>query len=172
MSDPLMWTQCLIRTALQRSDAHEILMERRCTTVHNDRMWINGYEYGLFMTPNDASVMGETIHVRGFVLDDVVSPFMYELALSYGHAENVLCMDRLVWNVQVVRGIMTRPDAHILLMNEYGLNGYEYILLHDLATCRILGHLIRRNKIRIYKVIRFSVFRQTFAENIKALFYL
>ena len=57
-------------------------MERRCTRVHNNRMWINGYEYGLFMTPNDATVMGETLHVHGFIMDDVVSSFMYDLALS------------------------------------------------------------------------------------------
>ncbi len=167
-----MWTQCMIRTALQRSDAHNILLERRCTTIHSDRMWINGYEYGLFMTANDASVMGETMHISGFILEDVISPFMYDLALSYGHAENIECMERFVWNVQVVRGIMKRPDAHILLLNQNGLNGYEYILLYDLSMCRILGHLIRRNHIRIHKVIRFSVFRQTFTENIKALFYL
>lgn len=171
MADPSMWTQCLIRSALQASDAHDRLMERRCTRIHNDRMWINGYEFGLFMTPNDATVMGETMHIRGFILEDVVSAFMHELALTYGHAENVLCMQRLVWNVQVLRGILKRPDAHILLLNEYGVNGYEYAMLHDEHMCKMIGCIIQKHRLQISDVIRFSVFRQSFPENIKALFY-
>ena len=127
----------MIRTALQKADAHDRLMERRCTRVHTDRMWINGYEYGLFMTPNDATVMGETMRIRGFIMEDVVTPFVHQLALSYGHAENILCMERIVWNVQVLRGIMTRPDAHFLLLHEYGLYGYEYTILHDLSLIHI-----------------------------------
>ena len=162
----------MIRTALQKADAHDRLMERRCTRVHTDRMWINGYEYGLFMTPNDATVMGETMRIRGFIMEDVVTPFVHQLALSYGHAENILCMERIVWNVQVLRGIMTRPDAHFLLLHEYGLNGYEYTILHDTAMCTTLGGLMRAYNIHIHKVIRFSVFRQSFVENIKALFGL
>lgn len=165
-----MWTQSMIRSALQRSDAHIRLMDRKCTLVHNNRMWLNGYEYGLFMTPNDATVMGETLHINGFILDDVVSSFMYELALSYGHAENILCMERIVWNVQVLRGILRRPDAHILLIHEYGLNGYEYAILHDEHICRLISFILREKKIPIHKVIRYSVFCQSFEENIKAIF--
>ena len=165
-----MWTQSMTRSALQRSDAHIRLMDRKCTLVHNNRMWLNGYEYGLFMSPNDATVMGETLHINGFVLDDVVSSFMYELALSYGHAENILCMERIVWNVQVLRGILRRPDAHILLLNEYGLNGYEYAILHDEHICRLISFILREKKIPIHEVIRYSVFRQSFVENIKAIF--
>ena len=165
-----MWTQSMIRSALQRSDAHIRLMDRKCTLVHNNRMWLNGYEYGLFMTPNDATVMGETLHINGFIIDDVISSFMYELALSYGHAENILCMERIVWNVQVLRGILRRPDAHILLIHEYGLNGYEYAILHDEHICRLISFILREKKIAIHEVIRFSVFRQSFVENIKAIF--
>ena len=165
-----MWTQNMIRTALQRSDAHTRLMDRRCTLIHNNRMWLNGYEYGLFMTPNDATVMGETLHINGFILDDVVSSFMYELAISYGHAENILCMERFVWNVQVLRGILRRPDAHILLLNEYGLNGYEYAILHDEHICRLISFILQEKRIPIHEVIRYSVFRQSFVENIKAIF--
>jgi len=170
MSDPSMWTPGLVRSVLQMSDAHDRLMERRCTLVHNDRMWVNGYEYGLFMTPNDATVMAETMHIRGFVMEDVVSTFMYQLAISFGHAENVLCMERMVWNVQVIRGILRRPDAYILLMNEYGVNGYEYVMLHDEHMCTMIGNLIHEHRIPIHKVIRFSVFSQCFPDNIKALF--
>ena len=165
-----MWTQSMIRSALQRSDAHIRLMDRKCTLVHNNRMWLNGYEYGLFMTPNDATVMGETLHINGFILDDVVSSFMYELAISYGHAENILCMERFVWNVQVLRGILRRPDAHILLLNEYGLNGYEYAILHDEHICRLISFILQEKRIPIHEVIRYSVFRQSFVENIKAIF--
>lgn len=147
-------------------------MERRCTLVHNDRMWVNGYEYGLFMTPNDATVMGETMHVRGIMAADVISDFVYELALSYGHAENILCIERIVWNVQVLRGVMRRKDAHLLLLQEYGVNGYEYTMLHDVGMCVMLGNLMRKYNIDIHRVIRFSVFRQSFVENIKALFDL
>lgn len=165
-----MWTQSMIRSALQRSDAHIRLMDRKCTLVHNNRMWLNGYEYGLFMSPNDATVMGETLHINGFILDDVVSSFMYELAISYGHAENILCMERFVWNVQVLRGILRRPDAHILLIHEYGLNGYEYAILHDEHICRLISFILQEKKIPIHKVIRYYVFRQSFVENIKAIF--
>lgn len=167
-----MWTQSMIRTALQRSDAHDRLMERRCTRVHNDKIWVNGYEYGLFMTPNDATVMGETLHINGFIMEDVVSPFLYQLAMSYGHAENVCCMEQIVWNVQVLRGVLKRPDAYILLLNEYGINGYEYALMHDEYMCTMIGSIMQQYKIHIHKVIRFSVFRQAFQENIKALFGL
>ena len=160
----------MIRTALQRSDAHTRLMDRRCTLIHNNRMWLNGYEYGLFMTPNDATVMGETLHINGFILDDVVSSFMYELAISYGHAENILCMERFVWNVQVLRGILRRPDAHILLLNEYGLNGYEYAILHDEHICRLISFILQEKRIPIHEVIRYSVLRQSFVKNIKAIF--
>ena len=165
-----MWTQCMIRTALQRSNAHAKLMERRFTLIHNNRIWLNGYEYGLFMTPNDATMMGETLHINGFILDDVVSSFMYELAMSYGHAENILCMETFIWNVQVLRGVLKRPDAYILLLHKYGLNGYEYALLHDRYLCKVIGNIIRKNKIPIHKVIRYSVFCQSFDENIKAIF--
>ena len=165
-----MWTQSIIRRALQRSDAHARLMDRKCTLVHNNRMWLNGYEYGLFMTPNDATVMGETLHINGLIIDDVVSIFMYDLALTYGHAENILCMERIVWNVQVLRGILKRPDAHVLLLHEYGLNGYEYAILHDEHICKLISFVLQERKIPIHKVIRFSVFRQSFVENIKAIF--
>ena len=160
----------MIRTILKRADAHERLTERRCTRVHNDKIWINGYEYGLFMSPKEASLMGETLHINGFILEDVVSEFMYDLAFSYGHAENICCMETFVWNVQVLRGILRRPDAYILLLNENGINGYEYAVLHDEYLCKIIGNILRENKIPIYKVIRFSIFRQSFNENIKALF--
>ena len=166
----LMWTPYMVRTALRRSDAHGKLMERRCTRVHNDKMWVNGYEYGLFMTPNDAEVMAETLHINGFILEDVVSEFMYDLAFSYGHAENICCMETFVWNVQVLRGILRRPDAYILLLNNNGINGYEYALLHDEYICKWIGRLMRRHDIPLHRVIRFSVFRQSFTENIKALF--
>jgi len=162
----------MVHNALQRADAHERLIERRCTRVHKDRMWINGYEYGLFMTPNDASIMGETLHVNGFIMEDAVSSFIHHLALTYGHAENILCMKHIVWNIQVVQGILKRPDAHMILMSEDILNGYEYVVLHDVTLCNMIGHLIRKNSIPISKVIRFSVFRQSFPENIKALFNL
>lgn len=165
-----MWTQTMVRTALQRSDAHDRLMERRCTRVHTDKMWVNGYEYGLFMTPKVATMMGETLHVNGFIMEDAVSPFIHHLALTYGHAENVLCMGHIRWNIQVVRGILKRPDAHILLLSEHGVNGYEYVLLHDITLCNMIGQFIRNNSLCIYKVVRFSVFRQSFQENIKALF--
>lgn len=165
-----MWTQCMIRSTMQRSDAHIRLMDRRCTRVHNNRMWLNGYEYGLFMTPNDATVMGETLHTNGFIIDDVVSSVIYEIALTYGYAENILCMGRIVWNVQVLKGILRRPDAHILLLHNYGLNGYEYAILHDEYICKLIASMLRENNIPIHKVIRYSVFRQSFVENIKALF--
>lgn len=135
-------------------------------------MWINGYEYGLFMTPNDATIMAETLHIRGFIMKDVISAFLYEMALSYGQAENVLCMERIVWNVQVLRGILQRNDAHVLLLNEYGVNGYEYGLLHDEYMCKMIGYLMQKHRIHISDVIRFSVFRQSFLDNIKALFEL
>ena len=160
----------MVRTALRRSDAHERLMERKCTRVHHDKMWINGYEYGLFMTPKVSSAMSETLHINGFILEDVVSEFMYELALSYGHAENILCMEMFNWNVQVLRGILRRPDAYILLLNENGINGYEYALLHDVYLCKLIGNILQDNQIPIHKVIRFSIFRQSFIENIKALY--
>ena len=138
--------------------------------MHKDRMWVNGYEYGLFMTPKDATLLGETLHINGFILQDVVSAFMYEIALSYGHAENILCMETFKWNVQVLRGILRRPDAYILLLSGNDINGYEYAILHDEYLCKMIGNLLREHNIGIYKVIRFSIFRQSFKENIKALF--
>lgn len=165
-----MWTQGIIRTILQRSDAHERLMERKCTAIHSERIWINGYEYGLFMTPNDVTVMAETMHIHGMILEDVISPFLHELALSYGHAENISCMETFVWNVQVVRGILRRPDAHILFLHEYGVNGYEYVLLNDEYFCKELGRLMQNNRIPIHLVIRYSIFQQSHIDNIKALF--
>ena len=167
-----MWTITLLRSVLRSSDAHSRLMEQRCTLVHKDRMWINGYEYGLFLTPRDAAILGETMHIHGLMFEDVVSEFMHALALTYGHAENILCMERVDWNIQVVEGIITRADAHFILLREHGLNGYEYIVLHDVHACVLIGKLMRQHNIPIHKVIRFSVFRQSFTENIKALFGL
>ena len=167
-----MWTHSAIRSVLQRSDAHMKLMEKKHTAVHSDRLWVNGYEFGLFMTPNDATVMAETMHIHGCILEDVVSPFLYEIAISYGQTENITCMERIVWNVQVVRGIIERPDAHILLLQEYGVNGYEFTLLNDEFMCSVIGRLLQRNRIPIYLVIRYFVFQQSFLDNIKGLFII
>ena len=167
-----MWSHGRIRTILQKADAHHQLMHLQQTVVNGKDTWLNGYEYGLFMTPNDATVMGETLHVNGLILEDVVNCSYIELAVRRGYKENVECMDRIVWNVQVLRGLLKRKDAYKLLMLRYGLNGYEYALMHDEHLSREIGKLIVEKDITIRSVVRYRVFLKLQSQNIKALFLL
>ena len=148
-----MWTLGSLRTTLQRSDAHEKLLRKKLTRVLRTEQWINGYEYGLFTTKREAVMLGETMHIQGLIVDDLVSPFIYELALSHGHVENVRCMEQIRWNVQVLEGIVRRPDAFILLRGRHAVNGYEYALLHDTYLSKIVGQIMRYRRIPMCLVL-------------------
>lgn len=167
-----MWSQGRIRDILQKADAHSQLMHLQRTVVSGKDTWLNGYEYGLFMTQNDATVMGETLHINGLILEDVVNRSYIELAAQRGYTDNVECMGRIVWNVQVLRGLLKRKDAYKLLTVRYGLNGYEYALMHDEHLSREIGKLIVDKDIAIRSVVRYGVFIKVKTQNIKALFLL
>ena len=167
-----MWSHSRVRTILQKADAHAELMRLQQTVVSGRDTWINGYEYGLFMSPNDATVMGETLHINGLLMEDVVAPSYVLLAKSRGYIENILCMKRIVWNVQVLRGIMRRKDAYKVLMTRYGLNGYEYALMHDEHLSREIGKLIFEKDVTVRSVVRYGVFIKVNKQNIKAMFLL
>lgn len=167
-----MWSHGRIRTILQKANAHDQLMRLQQAVVGGTDTWLNGYEYGLFMSTNDATIMGEMLHIHGLILEDVVNRSYVELAVRRGYKENVVCMDRIVWNVQVLRGLLKRNDAYKLLMVEYGLNGYEYALMHDEHLSREIGKLIVEKDITIRSVVRYRVFLKLQAQNIKALFLM
>lgn len=164
-----MWTLGCLRTVLRRFDAHEKLMRKKLTKVLRSEQWINGYEFGLFAHKREAIMLGETMHIQGLIIDDVVSPFVYELALSHGHAENIRCMEHIRWNVQILEGIVRRPDAFILLRGMHAVNGYEYALLYDTHLSKIVGQIMRYRRIPFSSVIRYSVFQQSPTNNIKAM---
>ena len=164
-----MWTNNLVHTLIQKSDAHSKLMEKRCTRVNNIKEWINGYEFGLFMSTNIATVMAETLHIHGMIMPDAVSQHIHQLALIRGYVENVRCMECIIWNTSVLRGIIKRPDAYSLLLREHGTNGYEYALLCDLHMCTEIACLLKHYDVPVTSVIRYHVFKQSPKRNIKAL---
>lgn len=167
-----MWSAGHIRNIIQKSDAHKQLMCLRTAVVCGKERWLNGYEYGLFMTTDDATIMGETLHINSLLLEDVVTRSYIELAVRRGYVENVRCMKRIVWNVQVLRGLMARSDAYTILMDRCGLNGYEYALMHDEHMSREIGKLIKVYNMKICSLVRYSVFKKVKVQNIKALFLL
>ena len=152
-----------------KRDAHRKLMRKKMTMVGKRKEWINGYEFGLFTNENITRLMAETMHIKGRILEDVVSPTVHQAALIGGHWSNVRIMETIIWNVPVILGIIKRPDAHILLRQVYGLNGYEYAILHDKSLCKELGRMMKHYNIPLYQVIRFSVFKQSPYENIKTI---
>lgn len=164
-----MWSQDLIHNIIQKADAHTKLMEKKCTNVNQNSEWINGYEFGLFMSTNVATVMAETLHIHGMVMEDTVSPYIHQLAFIRGYVENVKCMQRIVWNVDVLRGIIRRPDAYSLLLETYGINGYEYALMHDLDLSKEIGKMLKHYEVPISSVVRYCVFKQSPKCNIKAI---
>ena len=164
-----MWSHNLVHNIIQKADAHVKLMERKCTHVNRIKEWINGYEFGLFMSTNVATVMAETLHIHGMIMEDVVSPYIHQLAFTRGYVENVRCMQRIVWNVDVVRGLIRRPDAYSLLSVAYGTNGYEYALLYDLHLCKEISKLLNHYEMPVSSVIRYRVFKQSPKQNIKAI---
>ena len=164
-----MWTQGAIETIINRKNAHKLLIRRKMSIVDKKEEWINGYEFGLFSDVRKCRIMAETLHIRGMVISDVVSPFIHQLALIRGYEKNVRAMEKIVWNIPVVRGIMNRPDGYILMLEEYGLNGYEYTLLHDKSLSNEIGRMIKYHQIPLHKVIRYCVFKQSPQSNIKAL---
>ncbi len=167
-----MWSHGRIRTILQKTDAHDQLMRLQQTVVSGTDTWLNGYEYGLFMSTNDATIMGEMLHIHGLILEDVVNCSYVELAVRRGYRENVVCMKHIVWNVQVLRGILKRNDACELLMSRHGLNGYEYAFMHDEHLSKEVGKLMKANDLSISSVVRYRVFLKLQTQNIKALFLL
>ena len=164
-----MWSHSLIHDIIQTKNAHLKLMEKRCTTVNHVNEWINGYEFGLFMSTNVATIMAETLHIHGMIMEDAVSPYIHQIAFVKGYVENIKCMQCIVWNVDVLRGIIRRPDAYSLLLTLYGTNGYEYALMHDLDLSKEIGKLLRHYEVQVSSVVRHCVFKQSPKRNIKAM---
>jgi len=164
-----MWSHGLVHNIIHKADAHTFLMQKRCTNVNRTKEWINGYEFGLFMSTNVATIMAETLHIHGMTMDDTVSPHIHQLALIRGYVENVRCMQRIVWNVDVLRGLIMRPDAYSLLLKPYGTNGYEYALMHDLHLCEEISKMLKHYEMPVHSVIRYCVFKQSPKSNIKAI---
>ena len=167
-----MWSHGRIRTILQKADAHDHLMRLQKTVVSGGDAWLNGYEYGLFMSTNDATIMGEMLHIHGLILEDVVNYSYVDLAMRRGYNENVVCMKRIVWNIPVLRGILKRNDACDLLMCCHGLNGYEYALMYDKCLSREVGKIMKVNHMGISSAVRYKIFLKIKTQNIKALFLL
>ena len=165
-----MWTRSDVLSALKKADAHRRLLERKITLVSGCKEWLNGYEYGVFMEEDTCLLLAETMQIQGFLLDDVVSPFVVHTAHVLGYRKQILNMKNIHWSVPVIKGLMRRPDIHFLLANRYGsFNGYEYALLHDFELSVNIGCLIRHNDMMINKCIRYSVFKQSPKQNIKAI---
>lgn len=164
-----MWSHSAIRAILSQNNAHEQLMQRKMARVYKKKEWINAYEFGLFTDESTTRLMGETLHIHGMVMSDVVAPFIHQLACVRGYEKNVRAMERFVWNIPVVRGIIRRPDSYILMTEEYGLNAYEYTILHDRFMSGEIGRMMKYHRIPIYKVIRYDVFKKSPQANIKAL---
>ena len=164
-----MWSRSLIHKTIQKTNAHSKLMEKRCTNINHNNEWINGYEFGLFMSTNVATVMAEILHIHGMIMEDAVSPYIHQIALTKGYIENIKCMQRTIWNVNVLKGIIRRPDAYTLLLRSYGTNGYEYALMHDLALSKEIGKMLKHYEVPVSSVVRYCVFKQSPKCNIKAL---
>ena len=164
-----MWTQGAIRTNLTRENAHSLFMKRKRCLVSGQEEWINGYEYGLFMPLEVVRSMTRIMHSEGMLIDDVVSPFMYHVAVVSGNIQNVRCMEEVIWSVSVLYGLICRPDSYKLLAHRNVFNGYEFALLHDIVLSREIGYIIRHYDLLIHKVIAFRVFTKSPVENIKAM---
>lgn len=164
-----MWTRGAIETILPKKNAHELLLRRKMTIVERKKEWINGYEFGLFTDERKCRMMGEIMQIHGMIISDVVSPLIHHLALLRGYLRNAKAMEKFVWNMPVIRGIINRPDGYILMAESYGLNAYEYTVLHDTFMSGEIGHMLRYHRVPVHKVIRYSVFKQSPPPNIKAL---
>ena len=166
-----MWSRGDVRYLLKRSDAHERLTERRMTLVSGREEWVNGYEYGMFMSPDTCLLLAETMQLHGFIMDDVVSPFIQHLACVRGFREQITNMRSLCWSVPVIKGLLRRPDIHMLLAEKTGfLNGYEYALLNDYELSVEIGFMIRHHEILIHECISYEIFKMSPPNNAKALF--
>lgn len=166
-----MWSRGDIRFMIKQPSAHRQLLTRKMTLVSGREEWVNGYEFGLFMSEDMCLLLAETMHLQGFLIDDVVSPFIQHLALRRGYAQHVRNLRDIQWSVPIIKGLMRRPDIHMLLRERSGiLNGYEHAVFHDYELSQEIGRMIRHQDMCIHQCIRFQVFKQSPLMNVRALF--
>ena len=166
-----MWSRGDVRFMIKQPNAHRRLLKRKMTLVSGREEWVNGYEFGLFMSEDMCLLLAETMQTQGFLIDDVVSVFIQHLALDRGYVQHVRNLRDIRWSVPVIKGLMRRPDIHTLLREKTGnWNGYEYALYHDYELSQEIGCLIRHQGACVHQCISFRIFKGSPLNNVRALF--
>ena len=164
-----MWTLGCILTNLSKRNAHELLSRSKQTNIMGENVWVNGYEYGLFAPASTCVLLAKTMQSSGRIFIEMVRPQIRALARKKRHYEQIEVMQTMYWDLDVVRAMMNRFDAHEkLCLGEF--NGYETALTQDPYLSRQAGIIARQCVVSIASIVSFQVFQQCPLENIKAYY--
>ena len=156
-------------TNLSKQNAHELLSRTKLTKIKGVEKWVNGYEFGLFGPVSTCVLLAKTMQSRGRIFVEMVRPQIRAFARKTKHIKQIEVMGTIYWDLDVVRAMMNRFDAHQkLCMGEF--NGYETALTQDRHLSRQCA-IIAKDYVRsLAQIVDFHVFKSCPIENIKAYY--